>query len=147
MSSITFGSVGDIISVCLLVKDVVEALDQNRGSPAEYQALVRELGSLERALLEVDLLSRSHSQSADIIDICNTARQSVQDCRKALQTFSKKIKRYDAALGENGTKKLLHEVSMKIRWHIVEKEAVTKFRAETTAHANALNMLLATANV
>ena len=147
MSSITFGSVGDIISVCLLVKDVVEALDQSRGSSAEYQALVRELGILERALLEVDLLSRSQSQSKEITDICSTASRSVQHCRKTLQTFSQKITRYDAALGEKGPKKLFQQVSMKLRWHVAEKDAITKFRAEIQGHTNSLNMLLSTANV
>jgi len=39
---ITFGSVGDIISVCLLVKDV-EALEKARRCKAEYQAVIREL--------------------------------------------------------------------------------------------------------
>ncbi len=147
MSSITFGSVGDIISVCLLVKDVVDALDQSRGSSAEYQALTRELGSLERALLQVDLLSRSTSQSAEIVDICTTATQSVQHCKKSLEVFSKRISRYGHALGDSGPRKLMHDVSMKVRWHIAEKEAIVKFRAEVAAHSNALNMLLATANV
>jgi hypothetical protein len=40
---LTFGAVGDIISVCLLVKDLVEVLDKARGSKAEYQAAIREL--------------------------------------------------------------------------------------------------------
>jgi hypothetical protein len=40
---ITFGAVGDIIFVCLLVKDLVEALDKSRGSKAEYQSAIREL--------------------------------------------------------------------------------------------------------
>ena len=40
---VTFGAVGDIISVCLLLKDLVEMLDQARGSKAEYQSVIREL--------------------------------------------------------------------------------------------------------
>ena len=33
---ITFGSVGDIISLSLLIKDLIKFLDQVRGSSAEY---------------------------------------------------------------------------------------------------------------
>lgn len=40
---ITFGSVGDVISVCLLIKDLVKTLDDSRGSSAEYQEVIREL--------------------------------------------------------------------------------------------------------
>jgi hypothetical protein len=40
---ITFGSVGDIISISLLVKDAMKALDDSRGSGGEYQGVIREL--------------------------------------------------------------------------------------------------------
>lgn len=40
---ITFGSVGDIISISLLVKDAMKALDVSRGSGGEYQGVIREL--------------------------------------------------------------------------------------------------------
>lgn len=43
MSSVTFGSVADIITVCLLAKSIAKALDNSRGSPAEYQGLVTEI--------------------------------------------------------------------------------------------------------
>ena len=39
--SITFGAVGDIISVALLVKDLIATLDEARGSKAEYRAAVQ----------------------------------------------------------------------------------------------------------
>jgi hypothetical protein len=51
--SFTFGSVGDIISICLIIKDLAVALDDSGGSSAEYRELRRELWALERALLEV----------------------------------------------------------------------------------------------
>lgn len=72
---ITCGSVGDIISVSLLIKDLVKCLDESRGSSAEYQTVVRELWSLDRALLEVELLLRSCKQSAELRDLGETPRQ------------------------------------------------------------------------
>lgn len=60
MSTVTFGSVGDIISVCLLAREVAECLDKARGSASEYQALSAELRSLDRALLEAGLLLDRH---------------------------------------------------------------------------------------
>jgi hypothetical protein len=40
---IAFGSVNDIIAVCILVKDCVEALSDANGSASQYAAVIREL--------------------------------------------------------------------------------------------------------
>lgn len=55
-AGVTFGSVGDINSLCIVIKDVVEALDDSKGSSAEYRGIIRELRALERVLLEVESL-------------------------------------------------------------------------------------------
>ncbi|EAT78354.1 hypothetical protein SNOG_14117 [Parastagonospora nodorum SN15] len=83
---VTFGSVGDIISVCLLVKDLVDALDKARGSKAEYQSLIRELWILDRSLLEIDLLARTHGGGAtpELEALCETAKKAVDRCRNLL---------------------------------------------------------------
>lgn len=36
MSSLTFGSVGDIIAICGIIQQVVQALSDTRGSAPEY---------------------------------------------------------------------------------------------------------------
>jgi hypothetical protein len=36
-------SAGDVIAVSILIKDVIKARDNSRGSAAEYQEVVREL--------------------------------------------------------------------------------------------------------
>ncbi|ORX97798.1 hypothetical protein BCR34DRAFT_456510, partial [Clohesyomyces aquaticus] len=81
---ITFGSVGDIISVCLLVKDLVDALDKARGSKAEYLSLTRELWILDRVLLEIDLLARTHGggSTPELDALCQTARRAVDRCKE-----------------------------------------------------------------
>ena len=56
--SITVGSVGDIITLCLLIKDLVRSLKNSHSFLAEYQPEIRNLWSLEHALLEVEMLFR-----------------------------------------------------------------------------------------
>lgn len=63
---ITFGSVSDIISTVLLIKVLVKALNDSQGSGSEYCELIRELWSLEVALLEVENLSNSKATDRDI---------------------------------------------------------------------------------
>jgi hypothetical protein len=68
---ITCGSVSDIIAICVLVKDCVEALSDANGSVSQYEAVIRELQMLEKALLEVGLLNRSHASKQRSNDTAN----------------------------------------------------------------------------
>ncbi|KAI4715149.1 hypothetical protein J4E89_000835 [Alternaria sp. Ai002NY15] len=48
--SITFGAVGDIISVALLAKDLIATLDEARGSKAEYRDVVQAINNLNEII-------------------------------------------------------------------------------------------------
>lgn len=144
---ITFGAVGDIISVSLLVKDLVKCLDESRGSSAEYQAVIRELWSLDHALLEVELLLRSCNKSVELSDLFTSANRCAEQCRKCIVDFRDKTKKYQRALQGGGTGNLVRDTTAKIRWHVSEKDDLTKFRAVITAHCSSLNILMATAGV
>jgi hypothetical protein len=149
MMPITFGSVGDIICVCLLVKDLVDALDKARGSKAEYQSLIKELWILDRSLLEIDLLARTHGDGVtpELEALCKTAMKAVDRCRELVRAFSTRIRKYQQSLGENEKPGLVKATGMKVRWCIGEKDAVDRFRVEIAATSGSLQMLLATASV
>lgn len=146
---VTFGAVGDIISVCLLVKDLVEALDKARGSKAEYQSAIRELWILDRTLLEIDLLTRTHGNGStpELRSLCETANQAAIRCKSLVTTFLGRVRRYKSTFEESRHPNVLQEVAMKVRWRIGEKEALEQFRAELTGTSSSLQMLLATASV
>jgi hypothetical protein len=144
---VTFGSVGDIISVSLLVKDVLDALGKTRGSAIEYQGVVRELLILDRALLEIGQLSREHEATPELMALCQTAFKAVKDCRTTVSDFVEKIKRYASALNERSSANLLVKSARKVQWALEEKEQVARFRAAICAHSSSLNMLLITANM
>jgi hypothetical protein len=147
---VTFGSVGDIISVCLLVKDLVDALDKARGSKAEYQSLTRELWILDRVLLEIDLLSRTHGggTTPELEALCQTATKAVDRCRELVSDFLDRIKKYRSSFEGNECKaNILKETTLKVRWHFGERDAVERFRVEVAGTSSSLQMLLATASV
>jgi hypothetical protein len=146
---ITFGAVGDIISVCLLVKDLVQALDKARGSKAEYQSAIRELWILDRALLEIDLLARVHEKGAtpELQGLCATAIEAVTRCKTLVDAFLQRIRRYQSSLGEGVDMNMMHQAATKVRWRIGEKEALDQFRVEIAGISSSLQMLLATASV
>ena len=144
---ITFGSVGDIISLSLLIKDLVRSLDKSRGSSAEYQAVVRELWTLDHALLEVEVLVRSSQQTVPLNALSATVNQCAEHCRKCITTFYEHMKKFERGLKSGGSGSFLRDTAVKVRWQVSEKEDLAKFRAEINTHCLSINMLLTTAGV
>ena len=145
---VTFGSVGDIISISLLVKDLVKALDDSRGSAAEYQEVVRELWSLDRVLLEVEQASRNSEKTIELYALWVTAKRATDECRRTIECFLEKIKKYEKSLGSGHTsRQSIRGVPMKIRWRLMQSDELEKFRAAINAHCSSLSILLITANV
>jgi hypothetical protein len=143
---ITFGSVGDIISVSLLVKDVLVALNDGRGSAAEYQEIIRELYILDRALLQVSQLSRQHEATPEVASLCHVAGKAVRDCQNSIETFLRRLEKYRATLSAGSTSTMLRKAAKKLQF-AADKKDLLQFRAEIVAHSGSLNMLLVVANV
>jgi hypothetical protein len=143
---VTFGSVGDIIAVALLVKDLVEALDQCRGSQTEYGQLIQELRLLEDVLRKVNHLCNSRGTSAasfENVALHQTALKITDSSRNLIQAFAARLVKYDRALGDNTQKKnAIKSAFAKIRWQVGEKEDVVRFRAEIIAQTTSLSVLL-----
>lgn len=144
---VTFGSVGDIITVALLIKDLIKCIDDSRGSSAEYQAVIRELWSLDRALLEVELLLLSSQRSKELDAIQGTALHIAKQCDSCIKTFRDHIKKYQNSLQRQSSGTFVKNAARKVIWHTSEKEPLARFRAEIIAHCLSINMLVASAGV
>lgn len=148
MFSITFGSVGDIITVCLLAKSIVAVLDKSRGSSAEYQGLVSELRSLEKSLLQpAELFSRSFVDSPIRASLCSEILKLVNECRKTLESFQSTLKKYDTSLAETASEDCMRRIGMKMKWQLSQKETIARFRNEIAGHCHAINMMMITAQM
>jgi hypothetical protein len=143
----TFGAFGDIISLCIIIKDLIKALDDCRGSSAEYQKIIRELWSLDRVLLEVELLWKTSENTVELNALRETARRMTDQCRRPIEDFLKKVKTYGLSLHEGGSGSVIRDTAMKIRWQLVHGDELVKFRAEINAHCSSIGMLLITASV
>jgi hypothetical protein len=148
---ITFGSVGDIIAVCVLVKDCVEALSDANGSASQYQAVIRELYILEKALLEVGVLSRTHATTPELTALFTSADTTIEQCRKSLAHFKAKIQPYENHLGTTSTnsnvQKAFNGSAKKLLWQIKMKDEVARFRAEVVAYSVSIDQILAAATM
>ena len=138
----TVGSIGDIIALVSLAREVVEALNDSRGSASEYQEMMRELQILDRTLLEVNTLSQSCDNTVELNALHVTARRAADSCRKSLTEFLGKIEKYGVSLREAGSGNCLRDIKLKVEWRLHAKEDAAKIRSEIYGHSTAISMLL-----
>lgn len=146
---VTFGAVGDIIAVVLVVKDLVDALDKARGSKVQHQAAMRELGLLERNLLEIGVLIRRHGDGAtpELQGLCELAKEYVATCNNLVTTYKDRVEKYRTTFDQAQAPKRLSEAFMAIRWRFEEKEALEKFREELGGLVQNLQVLMITVDM
>ncbi|KAH7183254.1 uncharacterized protein B0J16DRAFT_416356, partial [Fusarium flagelliforme] len=140
---LTFGSVGDFIAITVLIRDIIEALDDARGSAKEYQDLVRELDTL-RQTFEAIQRTLEDPQLIDSLEyLAKIARDTVAQINDCLNGFLGQICKYEPTLstGTSGKRNCLKAVGRKVQWKLNERE-VEKFRAEVMGCTMALNVLL-----
>lgn len=143
---VTFSSVGDIITVSLLVKDVVLALDDARGSTSEYQAIVRGLHILDISLLRVQQFVQVQHNCAEIEALHETAQKTVESCNISVSKFVGGINKYKRSLAVEGSGNVLKDTARKLQWKLASKdEEIARFRLEVMGYSESLNMPLATA--
>lgn len=139
-------SAGDFISGILLVKDLIQALDNAGGSSAEYQALRGELKGLETAL---NLLCNSNLSAWD--DSHREAiEQTVQVCHGIIHAFLTQVAKFDAALTPSANASQHATVTVpawkatlrKVQWAFLKKDDVVRLRVELSAQTSILNTLL-----
>ena len=136
----SFGiSVGDFLAVARLINDIANALRSS--SISEFRQLAIELGSVERALYEIEHLVPSPGQESKI----NSIKIAALLCRHPLDVFATKLKKYES-LGEvNLTRKeQLKKWKLKLEWGMTMEEEVQRIRTTLNAHMASLNVRLGT---
>ena len=140
---VAFGfSIGDFIAGINLLIDSVKSLDEAHGAKADYRELGRELSNLKDAFDGIQSLSLSQAQVAQVKAV-NTA---VAGCRLCIDGFvqrnskfqgldSTPLKRWSLAAFKKGV--------LGIRWAILKKNEVAKFRSDIQRHSDHILMLLA----
>ncbi|KAK2040333.1 hypothetical protein LZ31DRAFT_504516 [Colletotrichum somersetense] len=139
--TLTFGAVGDFIAVIEIVRNIIVALDDCRGSAKEYRVVVQSLEILEKTLQSVANLYNDQSPASGLGDLKAIVLRNVEQIHLCLQAFSEKVQKFAPSLSTGGTKNVLKDVARKIQWKLEEKD-VEKFRAEIVGYTMSLNVLL-----
>ena len=103
--SVVFGfSVGDFIAALELVATVIDAIRNSGVANTEYRELLRQLYSLETALLQVKRLDIDDCLHAELTAL----RQAAAQCHRTIDEFWENIQAYQPHLGHKvpGTSRL-----------------------------------------
>ncbi len=133
-------STGDFITGMKLVKDIIQALSDSRGSSKEYQEIIAELRNLETVLI---LVKEQDNQTTQISQ--RTAlRQAVEDCRTIIDEFLVSIRKYHGHLHVGGSNNKWKSSLRKIQWHFCKADKLTPFRLRIASLVQNIGILLAT---
>ncbi|KAF5976244.1 hypothetical protein FBULB1_7019 [Fusarium bulbicola] len=137
---VTFGAVGDFISIGVLIKDFIELLDDSRGSAWEYNSLKQQLIFLR---LNLDLAKRSydeHYSTPQFQDIRNTLESVVDEAERRLEDIAVKVQKYTSTLCQGSTERRIKKVARKVQWSL-EKKETEKFLLDLTRYTSIIQSL------
>lgn len=122
---IAIGGIGDILAIIGLVREFASALNDSRGSAADYQEVRRELDGLERALLCLHQLLQARSHDPALNAIFVSTQSTAEDCQRCIEAFSQQIVKFYGTLGVGKQGNIAKEITMKLRWQMSRKDEVS----------------------
>jgi len=140
--ALTCGAVGDFISIALLIKDIISALDECRGSAKAFRDLIEEIGLLQKNLEQIERIYQGPELPDGLESLGSIARATISQIRTCLEAFCNKVyNKYGESLAEGGSGNVFRDVSRKLQWKLEERE-VEKFRSEMAGYRMSLEMFL-----
>lgn len=139
--TLAFGAVGDFIAVLELIRNIVAALDDSRGSTKAYRDVVHSLEILESTLRQIEEVYRDQKLRSFLGELRTIALRNVAQIKRCLEDFNNKIEKFRPSLANNGTKSVLRDVARKVQWRFEEKD-IEKLRGELLGHTMSMNTLL-----
>lgn len=137
-------SVGDFIAVGQLIQQVTVELRENGESASEYQHLIIELESLDRALKQLYTLRPAKHELLQL----NAIRATALLCQIPLREFLAKISKFDQRLGTwNSTDQRFKGFHRRMQWRLAYQDDVKELRTKLGSHVATISLLLMTQTV
>jgi hypothetical protein len=141
----SFGfSVGDFITALEVVATVIGALRATGKAASQYRGLLKQLHSLQTALLAVQGLDIDES----LVPFESALRQAASQCLGTMADFWGKLQKYRPHLGKTrpGPGFWLKDGVMKIRWIFCQDDDITKFQLDLMGHTQAIQIFVSVIN-
>ena len=146
MSFNLVGSLGDVIALITMVKDLVNAFDKRMGFSADYQEIIRKLWAFNQVLKEVETLCRSIATTNE----SNTSRDAmlsvVGQARNSIEALSKGIRKFEPNLREGGSRSSIQDGARKAQWRLFHSEDASKLQSEIDTYCSIFGVLITMVN-
>ena len=145
----SFGfSIGDFIAISGLILNLVDALDSNTGSRAQYSRLSDELKSLHSAFLAVqDVVQKLRRDEKSHASTVNAITYEIECCRKLILGFTADTEKYRKSLCHGGSGRKVKDTWRKISYKIFEEGDVAMLKDSLGRRVEAINLLLQVAGM
>ena len=140
------GSLGDIIALSRLVRDLIQALDQTKGSSAQYQEITRKLWAFKRVVQEVETVCRKRERTVELDTLRATTCCIANQARQCIKAFSKNIREYETNLSKCGSRNVVQGAFKKVQWRVCRSDELSKLQTEVDVYCSTLSVLLSIAN-
>lgn len=171
------GSIGDIIALTLLVKDLLTALNDNdgsRGASAQYRRCHGTLWTLHRVLEEVAVLccaggggrDGDEEDTVEFNALLETMRHVSRQVRRSIEPVLDTVRKFGPSLrcnddddddgggggGVGGAvsgsgRKGLRQAAKKVQWRLHHSDELAKLQTEVDVYCSFLSVLLSMAHV
>src|SRR5687768_14416780 len=114
-------SIGDFLAVLRLVGAVIDALRESCYASSSFRSLINEINELyvlESALLRVKRLDLDDGHHAEMVAL----RQAALQCQWTIDSFYKKLQKYQPHLQQGGTESRIKDAWVKIKWAVCNKD-------------------------
>lgn len=137
----TFGSLGDIIALTGLINELIEVLDDSRGSVKDYSGVVLRLRIQLNTVNRVGELFGGPARNQKEAEIQADVRQVLQQIRDCIDDFKAKIAKFSPSLESGGSGNKLKDVLKKVSWRLDKKE-IEAFEKNLVVHTGLLDLHL-----
>jgi len=135
---------GDFLAISKLIYKIGLELKKNPESASDYQHLLIELESLDRALKQLQRIKPAHHELRRLEGI----RALAITCQRPLEEFLAKIEKFEEHLGSWKVKgNRLSRFGRRLQWSIKYKEDVEELRVKLTPNVATITVLLMTQTV
>lgn len=138
---------GDIIACSQLAYKLIQALKDSGGAQTVYQALINDLSSIHRSLLEVTQMHHASQLSTATV---NAILYEAHSLTKIMDDYLATIEAYHSALSGLSAKSSANryrDMVKKLRWSFAETGAVQALRNRLASHSQSIITLIAVATL
>ncbi|KAK4452014.1 hypothetical protein QBC34DRAFT_456941 [Podospora aff. communis PSN243] len=136
---LTFGAIGDFISIAMLIKDLSSALNDSRGSSKACTDFVETLVVIERTLREADVIYRDLPEGNTMRE---SARQISGQIQRCVAQVEGDIKKYQPSLVHGGSGNSFRDAARKIQWKFVDERDIERHRSQLMGCCTLLGLCL-----